>query len=168
MNKSPASCEICEILPTIPEPLVIVEDDLWSANLGFQDQSCLGRTYITLKRHASELDELTPAEETSLHIIRNGLIRAIREHFQPITFNVSCLKNDAFKQDPDTTPPSAAHVHWHVIPRYGTTPTFFAGETFQDPAPGRYLPPSRERKRVSDDVAIKIAQTIQRGYTAAT
>ena len=157
-------CDICEILPTVPKSLVIDENELWSVNLGAQDQSCLARTYITLKRHAFELDELTDQEETIFRTMRNGLIRAIRTQFGPITFNISCLKNDAFRHNPDATPASAAHVHWHVIPRYGTTPVSYAGETFIDPSPGRYLPPSRERKSVSEDVANKIASAIRTSY----
>ena len=64
-------CEICRFLPTIDRSLVIDEDEFWTANLGFQDQSCLGRAYITLKRHASELDELTETEEDSFITMRN-------------------------------------------------------------------------------------------------
>jgi diadenosine tetraphosphate (Ap4A) HIT family hydrolase len=157
-------CQICELLPNIPEALTIDENNLWSINLGAQDQSCLGRTYITLKRHASELDELTVQEEDSLRIMRNGVIRAIRQQFNPITFNISCLKNDAFRHDPDSTPPSAAHVHWHVIPRYGTQPIKFASELFQDPSPGRYLSAQREKKAVSDEVAAKITNAIRSSY----
>lgn len=164
MSTNPKKCDICELLPTIPKAMVIDENEYWSANLGSQDQSLLGRTYITLKRHASELDELTVQEETALRTMRNGVIRAIRQQFKPITFNVACLKNDAFLEEPDTTPSSAAHVHWHVIPRYGTTPIEFAGETFQDPDPGRYLLPGRDRKAASGDVAGKIVEAIKKAY----
>ena len=157
-------CEICELLPSIPESVIIDENELWSVNLAFQDQGNLGRSYITLKRHASELDELTVEEEESLRTIRNGLIRAIRQQFSPITFNISCLKNDAFKNDPDGVPSSAAHVHWHVIPRYGTQVIEFAGDTFQDPNPGRYLLPRQERKVVSEVAAIKIVDAIKSAY----
>lgn len=164
MGAAVQGCEICELLPNIPEPLVIVETEYWLANIGAQDQSNLGRTYITLKRHAYELDQLTPQEESDSWVVRNGVIRAIRRQFEPITFNTSCLKNDAFRDDPDATPSSAAHVHWHIIPRYGTQPIEFAGETFQDPAPGRYLPADRERRPVSQDVAFSIARAIREAY----
>lgn len=145
--------------------MVIDENESWLVNLGLQDQSCIGRTYITLKRHASELDELTDQEEASFREMRNGVIRAIRQQFNPITFNVFCLKNDAFRDDPDNTPSSAAHVHWHVIPRYGTQPVEFAGELFQDPKPGRYFPSDAESKAVSEEVATKIVNAIQESYT---
>ena len=158
------ACEICEIIPKIPGSLIIDQDEFWVANLAFQDQSSLGRTYIALKRHAAELDELTEQEEASLLTMRNGIIRAIREQFHPITFNISCLKNDAFKQSPDTNPASAAHVHWHIVPRYNSEPTAFAGVTFQDPSPGRYLALERTRKPVSEELAAKITTTIRDRY----
>jgi diadenosine tetraphosphate (Ap4A) HIT family hydrolase len=145
--------------------MIIDEDEFWIANLGFQDQTLLGRTYITLKRHASELDELTEQEEKSFISMRNGVIRAMREQFSPITFNISCLKNDAFRHDPDTTQPSAAHVHWHIIPRYRTRPVQFADEIFQDPNPGRYLVLGGEKKTVSEDLAAQITSAIREGYS---
>lgn len=159
-------CEVCEALRTIPGSLVVEENELWSVNVGTQDQSCLARTYITLKRHASELDELTEQEEVAFRSMRNSTIRAIRLRFNPITFNISCLKNDAFRHSPDTTPSSAAHVHWHIIPRYGTAPINFAGETFQDPSPGRYLSPQRQRKIVSEKVASEIVRAIRNHYNS--
>lgn len=140
--------------------MVLIEDDYWHVNLSDQNQALLGWSYITLKRHASELDELTTPEEQALVIVRNSLIRAIRTSFEPITFNVSCLKNDAFRAEPDNTPSKAAHVHWHVLPRYGTQSIEFAGDTFADPQPGRYLS-STGRKSVSPDVALTIARTIR-------
>jgi diadenosine tetraphosphate (Ap4A) HIT family hydrolase len=163
-NNTPEVCEICELLPKLPESMTIDENELWLVNLGAQDQTCLGRTYITLKRHASELDELTDQEEVAFRVMRNNLIRAIREQFNPITFNVSCLKNDAFRSNPDTTPSSAAHVHWHVMPRYGTKPIEFAGETFRDPNPGRYLSPPEERKTISEEAAVSIVNAIKDSY----
>lgn len=159
------ACEVCEIPRTIPDFLVIDENEWWSVNLRFQDQSCLARINITSKRHVSELDELTEQEETVFRSMRNSTIRAIRSQFNPITFNISCLKNDVFRHDPDTTPPSAAHVHWHVIPRYGTSLIDFAGETFQDPSPGRYLSLERQKKVVSEKVAREIVNAIKSGYT---
>jgi diadenosine tetraphosphate (Ap4A) HIT family hydrolase len=165
MNDSTTeACEICALLPHIPKSMIIDEDEFWIANLGFQDQSLLGRTYITLKRHASELDELTEPEEKSLLTMRNGVIRAIRAQFKPITFNISCLKNDAFRNAPDATPSTAAHVHWHIIPRYGTQPVQFAGDTFQDPSPGRYLVLGREKKTVNEAIAAEITSAIKGSY----
>lgn len=138
----------------------LIDNEHWNVNLGGHDQTLLGRSYIALKRHASELDELTDEEEQAFIVVRNRLIGAIRTAFQPITFNLSCLKNDAFKPDPDGTPSDAAHVHWHVMPRYGTQPRVFAGHEFTDPRPGRYFLPA-EPKRPPEGVALQIANAIR-------
>jgi len=159
-QKNYPGCEICTILPDLPEDMQLMENEHWNVNLSDQNQGLLGRSYITLKRHASELDELTPAEDEAFTVVRNGLFKAIRASFQPITFNTTCLKNDAFRADPDNTPSEAAHVHWHVLPRYGTNPTSFAGETFTDPQPGRYLR-ATPKQSVSRDTALAIAATIR-------
>lgn len=153
-------CEICELLPRLPAELKLIENEYWDVNLGSQDQALLGRSYITLKRHASELDELTDTEEAAFIQIRNQLFQAMRTVFHPITFNMSCLKNDAFQSDPDHTPSAAAHVHWHLVPRYGAQTVVFAGEQFVDPCPGRYLE-KHEPKRVPAAVALRIADAIR-------
>jgi diadenosine tetraphosphate (Ap4A) HIT family hydrolase len=153
-------CEVCEVLPTIPEEFVLAENDHWNANLRDRDQTLLGTSFITLKRHAYELDQLTPDEDTAFVEVRNAVIRALRTSFSPTTFNVSCLKNDAFQADPDNTPSELAHVHYHVKPRYGTQPIEFAGETFTDPSPGRPLA-IFDRKKVSPAVTRIIAGTIR-------
>ncbi len=139
---------------------VISDGQYWLANLRHNDQTLLGTTFITLKRHASELDQLTEAEEQELIVVRNGLIKAIRASFRPITFNFSCLKNDAFKVNPDDTSSEAAHVHWHLKPRYGTNQIEFGGTAFRDPTPGGYLS-DYKRYRADRNTAIKIAQTIR-------
>lgn len=112
-----------------------------------------------LKRHAAELDVLTQAEEQSFVTVRNQIITALRAAFNPLTFNISCLKNNAFKSTPDTTPQDASHVHWHIKPRYRSPSISFAGETFTDPLPGQYLS-TFERKHVSKEVAAAIAAAI--------
>ncbi|MEO6761493.1 MAG: HIT domain-containing protein [Candidatus Saccharimonadales bacterium] len=153
-------CDVCQAMPNDPIELKLADNDYWVASLRASDQSLLGTSFITPKRHTPELDDLTPEEDASFVVIRNRIIKAIRASFEPITFNVSCLKNNAFRADPDNTPPEAAHVHWHVKPRYGTKPIEFAGESFTDPSPGRYLN-SHEHKLVSAEVALKIAETIR-------
>lgn len=106
-----ASCEICTILPAVDEAFIFAQTEHWQVNLADRDQTVLGRSYIGLKRHAAELDELTEVEEYEFRDLRNGLVAAIRASFSPVNFNIACLKNDAFKADPDNTPPEAAHIH---------------------------------------------------------
>lgn len=158
------SCEICDLLPEIHPEYVLYEGKYWSANLRDNDQTLLGTSIITAKRHVPELDGLAPEEETEYTVIRNVILRATREAFRPITFNVSCLKNNVFMKDPDNTSSEAAHVHWHIKPRYGTRAIAFSGDTFQDPMPGKYLS-SFERHAPSAEVCIAIAAAIRSHIT---
>ncbi len=158
------ACDICEILPSIPDEYVLERSEYWQVNIAHLDQTLLGRTYIGLRRHAFELDELTMEEEYELIRLRNGLFGALRRSFEPITFNTSCLKNDAFKAAPDDTPSEAAHVHWHVMPRYDSRPIEVNGEVFTDPSPGRYLDSDRPRHRPTPETAAKIAEIIRSNW----
>jgi len=153
------TCEVCEVLPAIKPEYTLIEGEHWLANLRETDQTLLGTSFITARRHVPELDSLTHEEDSELIVIRNALFRAIRASFEPLTFNFSCLKNLAFTNNPDNTPPDAAHVHWHLKPRYGTAPISFAGAVFEDPAPGAYLE-SFPRHTPSEATAKAIAQTI--------
>lgn len=157
-------CEVCDILGNDrnEEFAVLVRGQHWIASLRDRDQTLLGTTFITLRRHAPELDDLTEVEDAEFAIVRNSLIRAIRDTFQPVTFNISCLKNDTFKHDLSVSP-DATHVHWHLKPRYRDIPIEFAGETFKDPAPGQYLakferyePP----RKVSEQIAAAIKSNL--------
>ncbi len=103
---------------------------------------------------------MTKEEDESFIKIRNQLIQAQRAAFRPVTFNVACLKNNAFSKDPDTTPSTMGHVHWHFKPRYGTKAINFAGSTFTDPDPGRY-DRQLEHRTVDIELASKIADAIK-------
>ena len=144
MNPYPG-CEACERLLERTPGLVILDDPLWLVIVRSNYQTCLGTCLVILKRHACELDELTAEEDAAFH---------------PLTFNVACLKNNAFGKDPDATPSEMGHVHWHFKPRYGTKPIIFAGETFTDPEPGRY-DKQLEHRTVDVGFAAKIASAIK-------
>jgi diadenosine tetraphosphate (Ap4A) HIT family hydrolase len=155
------SCEVCEFLPTIQPAYSLIEGDNWNANLRNNDQSLLGTSFVTAKQHVPELDYLTPVEDTEFVVIRNALIGAIRRSFNPLTFNISCLKNYAFV-DPSVTPEGASHVHWHIKPRYRPGITSVNGEDFSDPMPGKYLEPSFYKRQVpTEDTAEQIANIIR-------
>lgn len=155
-------CEICTIIPEIEPEYTIIDTPYWVANLRNTDQTLLGTTYITVKRHVPEVDMLTKEEDLDFLMVRNGLLSTLRKSFQPLTFNLSCLKNDAFKTNPDHTPTDAAHVHYHLKPRYTSTPTTVNYDTFLDPMPGRYLELSNiERIVPSIDTALHIAAILR-------
>jgi diadenosine tetraphosphate (Ap4A) HIT family hydrolase len=155
------SCEVCEVLPAIQPVYSLYDGDYWNANLRHKDQSLLGTSFITAKRHVPELDYLTPDEDAEFTIIRNTLLGAIRRSFSPVTFNVSCLKNYAFI-DPVITPTDASHVHWHVKPRYRPGITSVNSESFSDPMPGKYLELSSYKRHVpTEETAKRIANIIR-------
>ena len=158
--KSP--CEVCTILPEIEPKYTIIDTPFWVANLRNTDQTLLGTTFVTAKRHVPELDQLTPDEDLDFMIVRNSLIRAIRASFEPITFNISCLKNYAFVDDPDNTLTEAGHVHWHIKPRYTSNPQVVNDEVFTDPMPGEYLELSRfPRNTPTTETATQITSLIR-------
>jgi diadenosine tetraphosphate (Ap4A) HIT family hydrolase len=140
--------------------MVIHEGRHWLANLRDNDQTLLGTTFVTLKHHRSEVSQLTFDENQEYIMIRNGLYQALHTSFEPRGINESSLMNNAFTANPDGTPVSAAHVHYHLKPRYGTKPIEFAGDTFVDPLPGQYL--SIFKRHVPTlEVAVQIATTIR-------
>ena len=136
-GESHPGCEVCEILTDTPDgfPTLYVGNH-WIASLRNADQTLLGTSFITARRHVHELDDLNIDEEFELIVIRNALIKVIRREFQPITFNFSCLKNYGVQGDGATE--ADPHTHWHLKPRY-KQPVTVNGEEFVDPMPGRYL-----------------------------
>ena len=61
---------------------------------------------VILKRHATEMTDLTPAERDGLMAVVYAVESAVRETMQPDKMNIASLGN--------MTP----HVHWHVVPRF--------------------------------------------------
>ena len=157
MNRSASNCDICPIIenPSADEKsLRLHEGEFWHATLRQQDQEYLGTSYVTLRRHAEALDELSVEEELEFITIRNQLLRAQMNAFGAKIVNISCLMNDTFRQ---VTP--APHVHYHLKPRY-SEPVIFEGEEFIDRQFGHYI---KEKKPhpVSLEVAQKIAGVLR-------
>src|SRR6185503_15623761 len=61
---------------------------------------------VILKRHATEMTDLDPAERDGLMAVVYAVEEAIRATMQADKMNLASLGN--------MTP----HVHWHVIPRF--------------------------------------------------
>lgn len=124
------TCDIC-ILLTTTDDCILHESSLWRVVIN-PNQEYIGRLFVTLKRHATTLSDLTDEEWREFAIINRGTERAIANSFQPSHFNWQALMNDAIR---DHTHP---HVHWHVIPRY-KAPVEYEGNLFVDPAwPHKY------------------------------
>lgn len=157
------SCEICPIIanPTQDElDAHIYEGAHWRATLRSQDQSLLGTTFITAKRHVESLTELSPSEQAEFFSVHATLEKAIKRAFGAQVINTSCLMNLAFKDEADKAAP---HVHWHMKPRYAT-PVILDGATFTDPAFGSYLDGHHSRVPVTLSQTRRIVDAIQEQF----
>ena len=74
------------------------------------DQFFPGWTVLVLKRHATELWQLTPGERTALIEEVARVARAVATAFEAVKVNYELLGNQI------------AHIHWHLIPRAAGDP----------------------------------------------
>lgn len=109
------------------------------------NQEYLGRSYVTLKRHCPSLSEISIDEWLDFLSLIKKLENAFSKAFGAISYNWTCLMNDAFKEKP-----AFPHVHWHIRPRYDKDVTF-ADTTFIDPEFGHHYARSSERILVLPD-----------------
>lgn len=65
-----------------------------------------GLCRVILNRHAKEMTDLSPAEQTRLFLVVMAAEAALREVMAPDKINLASLGN------------VVPHLHWHVIPRY--------------------------------------------------
>jgi diadenosine tetraphosphate (Ap4A) HIT family hydrolase len=91
-------------------------DDYWIADCGtsiaylFDDQFFPGWTVLVLKRHATEIFQLSADERSRLFEEVSAVAQALMEAFRPIKINYELLGNQL------------PHIHWHVIPRLTNDP----------------------------------------------
>lgn len=143
-------CEVCTVLPT-NHP--IFETERWMVSLS-SDQGYLGRCYVTLKEHKSDLADLTTEEWLEFSGVVKTLEEATRQAFGATLFNWGCLMNNAFQSSP-----ALPHIHWHVRPRY-QKPVLFEDIEFVDPEFGHHY--DRQQKNIVDEITLrKIRSTIQ-------
>jgi diadenosine tetraphosphate (Ap4A) HIT family hydrolase len=133
---------------------VVHETNYWLVNLANNDQTYLGRCYVTLKRPCGDLADLTPDELTDFLAVVKTLERATAKAFGATMHNWGCLMNNAYRE----TEPKP-QVHWHFRPRYRNA-VQFAGENFTDTAFGNHY--LREPRRpVSEEVASQIISALK-------
>jgi diadenosine tetraphosphate (Ap4A) HIT family hydrolase len=75
-----------------------------------EDQFFPGYVLLVLRRHASELYELSVSERRTLIEEVSRVARALAEVFRPVKMNYELLGNEV------------PHIHWHLIPRLATDP----------------------------------------------
>lgn len=91
--------------------------DHWIADCGtsvaylFEDQFFPGWTVLVLKRHATELFQLSADERGRLIEEVSMVARALTEAFHPVKVNYELLGNQL------------PHIHWHLIPRLADDPS---------------------------------------------
>lgn len=76
----------------------------------FDDQFFPGWTVLVLKRHATELFDLTKDERGQLIEEVSLVATALAMAFEPVKINYELLGNQL------------PHVHWHIIPRLAGDP----------------------------------------------
>jgi diadenosine tetraphosphate (Ap4A) HIT family hydrolase len=90
--------------------------DYWIADCGtsiaylFDDQFFPGWTVLVLKRHATEIFQLSAEERSRLFEEISAVAQALMDVFRPIKINYELLGNQL------------PHIHWHVIPRLTNDP----------------------------------------------
>lgn len=71
----------------------------------FEDQFFPGWTVLVLKRHATELFQLSADERSQMIEEMSAIAQALTEAFHPVKINYELLGNQL------------SHIHWHLIPR---------------------------------------------------
>ena len=133
-----SECPLCQ-----PESGVIARTEYWTLILN-ENQATLGRVYLALNRHETDITNLTPDEQRTLWESVAQAKRALVRLFAPDHFNYMFHMN--------LTP----HVHFHIYPRYATPREFtprgcasptgeFAGHTFLDSRYGDHYDPAESR-----------------------
>lgn len=107
-----AGCPVCA--GTWPRPEQRVADLGQSVAYLQEDQFFPGWTVLVLKRHATELFELTAAERAALVEEVSRVAETLARLFQAVKMNYELLGNQI------------PHIHWHLIPRRADDPQ--AGE----------------------------------------
>lgn len=75
-----------------------------------EDQFFPGWTLVVLKRHATELFELSPEERARLIEEVSRVARALAEEYGALKMNYELLGNQV------------PHIHWHLVPRVPDDP----------------------------------------------
>lgn len=106
-NAMSAACRFCA---GWPRPDHRIAELRLSVVALHEDQFFPGWTVLGLKRHVTELYELSQDERALLTEEVTTVARALAEVFQPRKMNYALLGNNI------------PHIHWHVIPRLASDP----------------------------------------------
>lgn len=139
MKSRRKNCDVCGFLCN--KKFQIFESKHWKVDI-CENQEYLGRSYVTLKRHCSNLSDVNNQEWLDFKQLIINLESAYKKAFNVTNFNWSCLMNDSYKRIP-----ANPHVHWHLRPRYSHDVNF-SGLVFIDPEFGHHYARSKERSLI--------------------
>ena len=142
-------CDWCN-LSEEDKQLQVYESSLWSVFLS-DEQDCIGRCILVLKRHCGSMSEMTDEEWEELRSLVCKVETCLKTVLGATLCNWSCLMNSFYKEsDPDP------HLHIHVRPRYDK-PVIINGNTYIDSEFGHHyavnksgLIPAEDKEEVSD------------------
>jgi diadenosine tetraphosphate (Ap4A) HIT family hydrolase len=120
VNKLAAGpCELCES----PGGQTLWQDELCRVVL-VEDRDYPGFCRVILNRHVSEMTDLDAATRQKLMRVVFATEHALRQLLQPAKINLASLGN------------MVAHLHWHVIARFGDDRHFPASVWSEPRRPG--------------------------------
>lgn len=105
---TPEACPACT--GRWPAPALRIADCGTTVAYLHDDQFFPGWTVLLLKRHATELWQVEPAERAALIEEVARVARAVAAAFDAVKVNYELLGNQI------------AHIHWHLIPRRADDP----------------------------------------------
>jgi len=106
---SSAACVMCDKYGQGGGDLHIADLDLSRAFLN-EDQFFPGYVLLVLRRHVSELYQLSAGERATLMEEVSRVAAALARVFRPVKMNYELLGN------------LVPHIHWHLVPRLPTDP----------------------------------------------
>ena len=150
-------CALCKFVSSDEADRLIHDGKFWKVVLS-PDQQYLGKSFVSLKRHAEALRELTNEEYDELREIVRSFESSLIQGYQPTHFNWSCLMNRAANPAND----ERFHVHWHAIPRY-SEPRGIEDWVFEDK---RWPNSARDMKENLPNISVmdKIRKTIKSNW----
>ncbi len=101
-----------------------------------EDQTFPGATILVLKRHATELFELTGSERARLIDDVSRVANALSEAFDAVKINYGLFGNQI------------PHIHWHIVPRLPGDPS---------PREAAWVRPHEATRLAARDAAARIA-----------
>ena len=103
------ACVMCGKLGEAGGALHIADLDLSRVFL-HEDQFFPGYVLLVLRRHVTELYDLTAAERATLMEEVSRVAQALARVFRPVKMNYELLGN------------LVPHIHWHLVPRLASDP----------------------------------------------